>query len=668
MGGKYVPVRREGKLRARWVRFPLNIPLGVRLRVLIYARYSTAEQRRRSIDAQITFCTKFLRQLGVKRVEFTRITDEALSGELLNRPGIDQVWEGIKADKWDLLLVEDSSRLYRDDIHCVSLVRLAVDHRMRVFSIGDFIDTAESNWEDRLKEAARFHAVSNRYCSQRVKRGHEDLWDMGAAIGHLKPGFYRVPSFPATRHAPAKGPFFDELDPKWAPIVKEAYERIAAGESTFSVAIWLTAVALPKLGNSTLTEWTPKNVISLIRRTVYRGVDNYRDSVVVKQLSTGKHKLKTNIPDEVLVRFMPQLRIVDDALWYAANKMIDDRAPADVPEGKANPQYGIPRNSRGPYSGFFRCTCRAKMHGGVRAEGGYRCSRAKHGECWIKATVLKKHLDPAVRKAVLETLDAINARVEDLVVGAQSLLDDVGARGAKREKWEKRQRKLKAAVKRIGNAIELGKGKSEELLVRMQNCEERLARANAKLQALGSQDKLFRPPTAPEIQNRIREIIEKVDLMDRHARDDLKILLGEMTSVPFRQFGGNKIVLRGKFELHPFALLPARVRAALKALNMIPREGCFTPITILVNGFEPSAGPKHGLAALALDDQKIGLTAIGKALGITKRQANIAVQYGRRMRAAGLVDPFIELTSKPEAGSRWGARKPKPKADDNDAA
>ena len=37
----------------------------------------------------------------------------------------------------------------------------------------------------------------------------------------------------------------------------------------------------------------------------------------------------------------------------------------------------------------------------------------------------------------------------------------------------------------------------------------------------------------------------------------------------------------------------------------------------------------------------------------TKRQACIAIEYGEALRAAGLTDPFTELTEPPEAASRW---------------
>jgi hypothetical protein len=38
---------------------------------------------------------------------------------------------------------------------------------------------------------------------------------------------------------------------------------------------------------------------------------------------------------------------------------------------------------------------------------------------------------------------------------------------------------------------------------------------------------------------------------------------------------------------------------------------------------------------------------------MNKRRANIAVQYGRLLRAAGMSDPFIELIEAPATASRW---------------
>ena len=143
--------------------------------------------------------------------------------------------------------------------------------------------------------------------------------------------------------------------------------------------------------------------------------------------------------------------------------------------------------------------------------------------------------------------------------------------------------------------------------------------------------------------------------MDRTVRDELKLLVGEITSAPFQQFGSDKVVPWARFAIGLWGLLPARTRVAL--LNVVGDDASshFASIPQLIMLFEPSTGPKYGLEALGLYEQSIGLTKIGVRLGITKRQANIAVQYGRQLRAAGRTDAFVELTAPPPQASRWRA-------------
>lgn len=647
--------KRLGKLRIRWVRNPVVGIAGRALRVLIYVRYSTAEQRRRSIKAQIEYCKNFLADLTSLRVEITVLKDERLSGELRERPGINEVWKGVGAGKWDLILTEDASRLYRDDVWCVELVRLAVDKGARVICIGDFVDTTEPDWEVRLKESARFHAASNRLCSQRVKRGHEELWDVGAALGLLKPGFYRVPSEPAKDGMPAKGPFFDEIDGKWAPVIKEAYERIAAGESPRLVGLWLTEAGLPKVPNSKSRIWSGRNVIALIRRTIYRGVESYRDSVATKELTTGKHLPKANEAEEVLTRFMPHLRMVEDWLWYAANKAIDERAPATTPlQGRDHPHYRVPRDSRGPFAGIYFCVCGAKMHGGVRTEGGYRCS-ASGKTCWIKMTVTRQDAHQRIGVALSNVLRGLNSELDAVIQTASRLLEDAGRRATAKDKLTLRRTKLQRALQRLNSALADGERPPQSIVQEIKKREVKLARTDARIEALELETAECFPPTRSEIETRMEHLQSKLTTMDRTIRDELKVLVGSVSSVPFQQFGSDKVVPRARFEIRLWGLLPTRTRAALASMFGDDVRAHFATIPQLIDLFQRSTGPEFGLAALALDDQKIGLTAIGKQLGITKRQADIAVQYGRSLREAGRTDPFLELTSAPEQASRWRA-------------
>src|SRR5262249_47253781 len=68
--------------------------------------------------------------------------------------------------------------------------------------------------------------------------------------------------------------------------------------------------------------------------------------------------------------------------------------------------------------------------------------------------------------------------------------------------------------------------------------------------------------------------------------------------------------------------------------------------------FERSAGPRLFKEALTLAEAEMRLVDIGEKLGVAKRQAHIAVMYGKAMTQAGLTDPFIELSAPPANASR----------------
>ena len=271
--------------------------------------------------------------------------------------------------------------------------------------INDYMDTHQENWQDVLHEAMRHHAVSNRYTSRRIKRAHDGLWEMGAAVGLLKPGYLRKPTYPATEREPAKGPSFDEIDPQWAPVVQQAFEWIAAGDLPVAVAERLTNSGLPKTKNSLLSHWTDKNVIALIRRTVYRGFDTFRDTVCEKKHRTGKRKQIRNDPDEVLTRDMPHLRIVSDHLWYLANDAIDGRiSTPNRSSGSDHPLSDVPRDSRMPLSEIPICgICDERTY--VIGSNGYCCRNTTkrtrpENFCWNRASTKLANAHGAIRDAL----------------------------------------------------------------------------------------------------------------------------------------------------------------------------------------------------------------------------------------------------------------------------
>ena len=217
------------------LRQPIVLPSGRPLRVLIQARYSTEEQRQTSTEDQIANCRRFLadnlpRDIEPDRLAIEVIHEPEISGERMSRPGINEVWAGIESKRWDVIIAEESSRLYRHMTFAGLLFNTSVDAGIRILCPTDYIDTADDDWPERLNSSQSSHSRANYYNRTRIKRAHQGLWDRGAAIGSLKVGYRRRPSKPATESAPAEGPYYDEPDADQVPVVCEVFDRVAGDE------------------------------------------------------------------------------------------------------------------------------------------------------------------------------------------------------------------------------------------------------------------------------------------------------------------------------------------------------------------------------------------------------------------------------------------------------
>lgn len=638
-----------------WLRVCIAVPKRGPLRVVIYARYSTDEQNPRSIDDQVAFCRHFLEQVYDGKTEITVLFDKSISGEIVSRPGIDEVFAGFRNRRWDLALTEDASRYYRHETACYELVETAVDEGIRVICINDRVDTAdEEDWEDRLHEAMRHHARCNRYTSKRIKRAHEALWEMGAAVSMLRPGYRRRPTKPATKRDPAEGPFYDEIDPDWKDVIYEAFERVAKKEHLSIASGWLTSTKLPKAANAQTSDWSEKNLISLIRCKDYKGIQEHGKTFSKRKYRSGQRTQEPNDSSAIKKRKMRRLRIVPNWLWTAANAAIDERATrSDIPKGEDHPLYGIPRDSREPLSGIFCCArCRQKMYATGRNEGGYRCSQVKSGLCWNKATAVRSIAHSHLADSISSQLPVVERRLDAFLADVHELFVNDLQRQARQEFLDFRYQNLEQRAERVAAAIELSTEPVERLARRLTRLERQLKDVRAERQQL--KDEGIKLPTRDDLANLISGFAIELQALKQGKRCNLSQIVTEIEAVPCAQFGTNKVVLRARFEIKLSGFLPFAVLSLLRNIYGESLDERLGTIPVLADLFEASSGPKYGLRALAIHTETHGsLKAVERALGINKRESNLAVNYGRQMQAAGVTDPFTELFERPSAPSRW---------------
>jgi site-specific DNA recombinase len=116
------------------------------MRVAIYARYGTENQRPESIDDQVSSCRKYAIERGWILDDNLIFSDSAVSGAREDRLGLREMMVHARDNKFDALLVDDLSRLARDNLLMLTTIADLRFHGVRVVSVADNLNSDVDRW------------------------------------------------------------------------------------------------------------------------------------------------------------------------------------------------------------------------------------------------------------------------------------------------------------------------------------------------------------------------------------------------------------------------------------------------------------------------------------------------------------------------------------------
>jgi site-specific DNA recombinase len=147
------------------------------LRAAAYARYSTDRQNPLSTQDQLEKCRQFASARGWIFREDYFYTDEEISGATLDRPGLRQLREDVKAKPrpFDVQLVEDASRLSRKQADVLNLCEELKFTEVRICFVSQGIDSSDHTFQLLLLPRGMIDQLSLTDTAQRVCRGLEGL-------------------------------------------------------------------------------------------------------------------------------------------------------------------------------------------------------------------------------------------------------------------------------------------------------------------------------------------------------------------------------------------------------------------------------------------------------------------------------------------------------------
>jgi DNA invertase Pin-like site-specific DNA recombinase len=382
-------------------------------RIVIYTRYSSDMQREESCEDQEREVRAGLASRGIDARDAVVLQDKAESGTKANRAGFEQLSAMIARGEVAVLAVDDQSLLSRADNACAFITDL-VYAGGRFISTGEGIDTAQDGWELRVKIMEVHNGATIRDLGRRVHRGQKGrVLDDGAAGDHPfgYESFYLDPNWAVSSRRgpkPKKGLRIYEAEALW---VRRVFEWFVGGMAIAEIARELTRLGVDKGHKATTPGWHHQQVRRMLANPKYIGVWAWGATRTLRS-SDGKTKQVLVPGDQRVVRERPDLRIIDQPTWEAAQKRLgelDDLygvKPGQKPRG-AKPHHTrvYPESLLGGLVHCHACGSRLWVQGGGgRAYLG--CPAHRTGACAMASRVPVAAAERALLGFVAELLTA----------------------------------------------------------------------------------------------------------------------------------------------------------------------------------------------------------------------------------------------------------------------
>ena len=302
------------------------------MRVALYARYSTDLQREASIEDQLRLCRGHAERQGWTVVD--SYSDRAISGASMLRPGLQELLADASRGRFDVVLAEAMDRLSRDQEDIAGLYKRLNFAGARIVTIAE----GEIS-EMHIGLKGTMNALFLKDLALKTHRGMLGRVEAGKSGGGNAYGYKVIRSFNADG-LPLAGE--REIEPAEAETVRRIFRDFANEQSPRAIAGALNKENIPGprdegWGQSTINGNAERGT-GILNNELYVGRLVWNRLKYVKDPSTGKRVSRPNPPESWVVTEVPELRIVDDALWQAVkSRQAEARKRAFAPAGSASP-------------------------------------------------------------------------------------------------------------------------------------------------------------------------------------------------------------------------------------------------------------------------------------------------------------------------------------------
>ncbi len=346
------------------------------MRGVIYARYSSSNQREESIEGQIRENTAYANKHGIEIVG--TYIDRALSGKTDNRPEFKRMIKDSAKKNFDVVIVWKLDRFSRDRYDSAFYKVALKKNGVRVVSATESISAGAEGvlMETMLEGLAQYYVLE---LAEKVNRGMKENALKSMFNGGVIPLGFCVDK---EKHY--------QIDEKTAPLIRELFQRYASGESMADIVEDLNAKGIRTARGN---RFNKNSLTRIFSNRKYIGEYRYKDVVT-------PNAFPALVSEELFERVAARL---------AKNKHATGKAKAPEP-------YLLTTK-------LFCGTCKTMMIGdSANKPNGtiyryYKCAASRQHKCNRKA-VRKEWIEELVIQLVLSRLNdekTVNRIADDVI-------------------------------------------------------------------------------------------------------------------------------------------------------------------------------------------------------------------------------------------------------------
>ena len=439
---------------------------------VIYARYSSDNQREESIEGQIRECTAYAEKNGITIVK--HYIDRAISAKTDNRPEFQQMIKDSDKKLFDIVLVWKLDRFARNRYDSARYKTQLKKNGVKLMSATEIISEGPEGiiLESVLEGYAEYYSAD---LAEKVVRGQTENILKGRCNGGR--GTFGYTLDPERKF---------HIDPLTSPFVLESFKKYDEGSTMKEIRDWLNENGIK---NPVGGAFTYNSVEHMLKNRRYIGELKFRDVVV---------------PDAI-PPIIPLELFEDVQEKIAKNK----KAPA---RRKAEDDYLLTTK-------LFCGYCGALMFGesGTSRTGEvhryYKCATAKKHKGCKKKTVRKQWLEDLVVNQTMQLVKD-DAAMESIIAKVMELQNK---ENTNIPLYEKQLRDAESGIQNMLNAIQAGilTSSTKERL-------EQLEETKRELETRIAEEKLAKPKVTEEF---IRFWLLRFRKLDMSLKDQRQALV-----------------------------------------------------------------------------------------------------------------------------------------------